>query len=261
MSTGPRRPRARPGRTTRWARACTTRCVPGGTSRSRAAHPGRAGSLVDAYWLREGWRDTEQSDRWRQRAREMVEGYTARSIPTTPRSRSSARCRSAPRRSPSAAGSTGSTSGTAAGRRRLQTGRHLLTEDDGPRLAGARPLRPRHREHVAPRLPAGRAAPPAERAGARLGARCRRAGGARDHVRRRSRPASSPPGTRWRRSARGRGLPARPGRQCSWCDFRRHARRAGRPHRAASRGTPWVSSHDRARVGCAPRSRPVRMAP
>ena len=39
--------------------------------------PARAGALVAAYWLREGWRDDEQSERWRQRAEQMVEAYVS----------------------------------------------------------------------------------------------------------------------------------------------------------------------------------------
>jgi RecB family exonuclease len=39
--------------------------------------PSRAGALVAACWLRDGWRDEEQSERWRQRAQQMVEEYVA----------------------------------------------------------------------------------------------------------------------------------------------------------------------------------------
>jgi RecB family exonuclease len=39
--------------------------------------PARAGALVAAYWLREGWRDDQQSERWRLRAQQMVEEYVA----------------------------------------------------------------------------------------------------------------------------------------------------------------------------------------
>jgi putative RecB family exonuclease len=39
--------------------------------------PARAGALVSACWLREGWRDEEQSERWRLRAQQMVEAYVS----------------------------------------------------------------------------------------------------------------------------------------------------------------------------------------
>jgi putative RecB family exonuclease len=39
--------------------------------------PARAGALVSAYWLQEGWRDSEQSERWRLRAQQMVEAYVS----------------------------------------------------------------------------------------------------------------------------------------------------------------------------------------
>jgi RecB family exonuclease len=37
----------------------------------------RAGELVDRAWLTDGFRDSEQSDRWRARSREMVQRYAA----------------------------------------------------------------------------------------------------------------------------------------------------------------------------------------
>jgi hypothetical protein len=37
----------------------------------------RAGALVSACWLRDGWRDDEQSERWRLRAQQMVEAYVS----------------------------------------------------------------------------------------------------------------------------------------------------------------------------------------
>jgi RecB family exonuclease len=37
----------------------------------------RAGELVDRAWLTDGFRDDEQSDRWRARSREMVQRYAA----------------------------------------------------------------------------------------------------------------------------------------------------------------------------------------
>ncbi|WP_035812199.1 PD-(D/E)XK nuclease family protein [Jiangella gansuensis] len=42
-----------------------------------ARTPERAGSLVDEYWLSEGFRDADQAGQWRKRAREMVVGYVA----------------------------------------------------------------------------------------------------------------------------------------------------------------------------------------
>jgi RecB family exonuclease len=37
----------------------------------------RAGELVDRAWLTDGFRDSDQSDRWRARSREMVQRYSA----------------------------------------------------------------------------------------------------------------------------------------------------------------------------------------
>ncbi len=37
----------------------------------------RAGELVDRSWLTDGFRDSDQSDRWRARSREMVQRYAA----------------------------------------------------------------------------------------------------------------------------------------------------------------------------------------
>ena len=39
--------------------------------------PARAGELVDRAWLTDGFRDSDQSDRWRARSREMVMRYAA----------------------------------------------------------------------------------------------------------------------------------------------------------------------------------------
>src|SRR5690349_15018235 len=38
---------------------------------------GAAGTLLTRGWLTEGFRDTAQSDEWRERAKRMVEDYTA----------------------------------------------------------------------------------------------------------------------------------------------------------------------------------------
>jgi putative RecB family exonuclease len=44
--------------------------------------PVRAGALVELSWLSDGWRDNDQSDRWRSRARAMVESYVETLDPT-----------------------------------------------------------------------------------------------------------------------------------------------------------------------------------
>ncbi len=46
---------------------------------ARTVH--RAGVIVDEYWTAEGFRDAEQADLWRVRARDMVTGYVARLDP------------------------------------------------------------------------------------------------------------------------------------------------------------------------------------
>src|SRR5690606_17886069 len=44
--------------------------------------PEAAGDLLERGWLRDGFRDEEQSERWRARARAMVEDYVAALDPT-----------------------------------------------------------------------------------------------------------------------------------------------------------------------------------
>jgi len=43
----------------------------------KARTPDRAGQLLDAAWLSDGFRDEQQSTRWRDRARDMVRRYVA----------------------------------------------------------------------------------------------------------------------------------------------------------------------------------------
>ena len=188
------------------------------------APAGRLARLLQGTWVREGYRDEEQERRGLPAGPGLAEPYVDGLDPGFEPLRRRAGGRRPRRRCwPSPAGSTGSTTSTGelvivdyktgpdrAGRRRR------------PGLAGAGAVRVRGRAGVPPPVPAGRAAPPADRHGRR----------ARAH-RRVARPAG-PPGRGDRRRRHGgreaswppgrdpdAAFPANPGPICGWCDFRR----------------------------------------
>ena len=133
-----------------------------------ARTPEAAGRLLDQVWLHDGFRNDEQSELWRDRAREMVTRYASTLDPddeplgverTVAHPHVGARRLrpGRPARPP--------------GRRRARAGRGRRLQDrttaaDVVRreeLARARPLRAGRDPHLAPAVRPGRAAPPAER--------------------------------------------------------------------------------------------------
>ena len=70
------------GRTTPSAPPCTRRCARGGTCRSSAALPVPARQLLYSAWSQNGFRDAEQSERWRARAAGWLTDYVAGLDPT-----------------------------------------------------------------------------------------------------------------------------------------------------------------------------------
>ena len=155
-----------------------------------------------------------------------------------------------------------------------KTGRHLLSVDDA-RSSLALALYALAASRVAaPRLPPGRAAPPAERAGARLGAHrgvaaaAPAAGRGRRRGVRRGRRADARPAAQGQSTTRSSRRPAAGGQPgCGWCDYRRSSggregQRPRRPHRSPGRrpgeppmGGPATSASPLGPPGPRPRSR------
>ena len=185
----------------------------------------RAGALLESGWLREGWRDDEQSSRWRTRAREMVEGYVATLDPDE--------APLAVERQVTARTERLVVSGRIdrldqrAGELVVvdyKTGRHLLTDDDARTslpmaiyaYAAARSWRMPCRRVELHHLPSGRVLTWEHDDGdlQRHLDRAEQIAGAIIAARESLDSGAAPDDA----------FPARPGRQCSWCDVRRHCR-------------------------------------
>lgn len=210
-----------------------------------------AGTLLQRGWVTEGFRDDAQSALWRERAREMVEGYVAALDPDD---------------EPLGVERTVATRTdriTVSGRiDRLdgrgdelvvvdyKTGRHVLTADDARgsmalalyALAAARVLRRRCRRVELHHLPSGQIAV-WEHTDETLTRHLRRAeqiaaqAAAADHAYRTRLPAPrSAPGEAVDHAPFDEVFPARPGALCAYCDFARHC-----PEGlvAAPRKDPW----------------------
>lgn len=199
--------------------------------------PTRAGALVSACWLQDGWRDVEQSERWRLRAQQMVEAYVSALDP-----------HDAPialERQVSARTARLAVSGRVD---RLdqrdgslvivgyKTGRRWLTEEDARdslplalyAVAAARTYRRECRQVELHHLPSGRVLRwDHDEAG--LQAHIDRAERIAEHI-----------VTAQQSHAAGRAgddaYPPRPGAHCSWCDCRRHCPQG---QAAAPRREPW----------------------
>ncbi|WP_395111107.1 RecB family exonuclease [Actinomadura sp. SCN-SB] len=214
-----------------------------------------AGTLVRRGWLTEGYRDAEQSARWRERAREMVERYVAHLDPTDePLGVERTVATRTDRIAVSGRIDRLDVRGTELVVVDYKTGRHVLTSDDARgslqlalyALAAARVLRRPCRRVELHHLPTGEVAA-WEHTDESLQRHLRRAEqiaaeaaaadqGYRDLAHRsatRANPADPVDHTPYN------GLfPPRPSALCSWCDFARHCPEG---QAAAPRKDPWAA--------------------
>jgi RecB family exonuclease len=210
--------------------------------------PTAAGALLEAGWIEEGYRDDAQSQAWRVRARDMVERYVAGVDPM-----------SQPVGVERTVGFRSATMAVSGRLDRLddrdgelvvvdyKTGRHVLTTDDARgslalalyAVASGRVLRRECRRVELHHLPTGRVVvwehsrESLDRQVDRAEAIAAEVQSAEEHWR--SETVADPDLL----------FPARPGRQCGWCDFARHCPEG----RAAAVPTqPWAGlAEDRER--------------
>ena len=210
----------------------------------RRRSPGAAGSLLDAAWIPDGFAGPDQSARWRARARDWVEAYVATLDPADE--------------------PVGVERGVAVRTERLalsgrvdridvrdghlvvvdyKTGRSVPGTDDARgslalavyALAARRTLRRPGGRVELHHLPTGRVVP-WEHTDESLARHVARAENTADDI-------EAAAGAVATGTAPDEVFPPAPGRQCAWCDFRRHCPegRAAAPERA-----PWAGLADQA---------------
>lgn len=183
--------------------------------------PEWAGSLLRSGWVDEGFRDSEQSAAWRDRAAEMVERYTAGLDPVDePRATERQVATRTDRLALHGRIDRLDERGGELVVVDYKTGRRPPDEADARSssalalyaLAAERTLRTRCRRVELHHLPTGTAAV-AEHTEDTLARHLRRA---------ESVAADAVDATERRNAGDDQAFPARPGPLCSWCDFRRH---------------------------------------
>ncbi|GAA4133899.1 PD-(D/E)XK nuclease family protein [Actinomadura keratinilytica] len=223
--------------------------------------PETAGRLLVRGWLTEGFRDAEQSARYRERAREMVERYVARLDPDdepvgVERTVAARTDRIAVSGRIDRLDDRGSELVVVD----YKTGRHVLTADDARgslalalyALAASRVLRRPCRRVELHHLPSGEVAV-WEHTDESLGRHLRRAeqiaaeAAAADEAYRTRlkdavpRPRPGEGGAAVRHEPFDEHFPPRPGNLCSWCDFLKHCPEG---QQAATPKEPWAALPD-----------------